>query len=80
MVEHGKKKKIQISIDLAMIGLLPLLMLSLFAIMISLMISGVMLSRYASEDKDEIVRPLANALAEKGVKVWHDEFEMMIGD
>ena len=34
----------------------------------------------ASEDKDEIVRPLANALVEKGVKVWYDEFEMKIGD
>ena len=30
--------------------------------------------------KDEIVRPLANALVEKGVKVWYDEFEMRIGD
>ena len=35
---------------------------------------------HASEDKDEIVRPLANALVEKGVKVWYDEFEMKIGD
>lgn len=35
---------------------------------------------HASEDKDEIVRPLANALIEKGIKVWYDEFEMKIGD
>lgn len=35
---------------------------------------------HASEDKDEIVRPLANALVKKGVKVWYDEFEMKIGD
>lgn len=35
---------------------------------------------HASEDKDEFVRPLANALIEKGVKVWYDEFEMKIGD
>ena len=35
---------------------------------------------HASEDKEEIVRPLANALVEKGVKVWYDEFEMKIGD
>ena len=35
---------------------------------------------HASEDKDEIVRPLANTLVEKGVKVWYDEFEMKIGD
>lgn len=35
---------------------------------------------HASEDKDEVVRPLANALREKGIKVWYDEFEMKIGD
>lgn len=35
---------------------------------------------HATEDKDEIVRPLAKALLEKGVKVWYDEFEMRIGD
>lgn len=35
---------------------------------------------HASEDKDEVVRPLANALVKKGVKVWYDEFEMKIGD
>ena len=34
----------------------------------------------ASEDKDEVVRPLANALKNLGIKVWYDEFEMRIGD
>ena len=33
-----------------------------------------------SEDKDEVVRPLANALKNLGIKVWYDEFEMRIGD
>lgn len=35
---------------------------------------------HASEDKDEVVRPLANAFVQKGVKVWYDEFEMKISD
>ncbi len=35
---------------------------------------------HASEDKSEIVRPLANALSSKGLKVWYDEFELKIGD
>ncbi len=35
---------------------------------------------HASEDKDEIVRPLAHALKEAGLKVWYDEFELKIGD
>jgi len=35
---------------------------------------------HASEDKDEIVRPLANELISKGLKVWYDEFELKIGD
>lgn len=35
---------------------------------------------HASEDKDEVVRPLALALKEEGLKVWYDEFEMKIGD
>lgn len=35
---------------------------------------------HASEDKDEIVRPLANALRVNGLKVWYDEFELKIGD
>ncbi|MBD2058742.1 DUF1883 domain-containing protein [Oculatella sp. FACHB-28] len=35
---------------------------------------------HASEDKDEIVRPLANALQSEGLCVWYDEFELKIGD
>ncbi len=35
---------------------------------------------HASEDKDNVVRPLAKALVEKGLKVWYDEFELRIGD
>lgn len=34
---------------------------------------------HASEDKDEVVRPLAHALASAGLKVWYDEFELRIG-
>ena len=35
---------------------------------------------HASEDKDAIVRPLANALISCGLKVWYDEFTLRIGD
>ena len=35
---------------------------------------------HASEDKEAVVRPLANALIERGLKVWYDEFELKIGD
>lgn len=35
---------------------------------------------HASEDKEEIVRPLANALKAEGLRVWYDEFELKIGD
>ncbi len=35
---------------------------------------------HASEDKDEVVRPLAHALQREGLKVWYDEFELKIGD
>ena len=35
---------------------------------------------HASEDKDEIVRSLANALVSEGLDVWYDEFELRIGD
>lgn len=35
---------------------------------------------HASEDKDGIVRPLAHALNDGGLKVWYDEFELRIGD
>jgi hypothetical protein len=35
---------------------------------------------HASEDKDAIVRPLATALTDHGLKVWYDEFTLRIGD
>lgn len=35
---------------------------------------------HASEDKDEVVRPLAHALKEAGLSIWYDEFELRIGD
>lgn len=35
---------------------------------------------HASEDKDEVVRPLAKALQDSGLRVWYDEFELRIGD
>ncbi len=35
---------------------------------------------HASEDKDAVVRPLAQALRAGGLDVWYDEFELRIGD
>lgn len=35
---------------------------------------------HASEDKEEVVRPLASALQNEGLSVWYDEFELRIGD
>ncbi len=35
---------------------------------------------HASEDKEELVRPLAQALQKTGLRVWYDEFELKIGD
>lgn len=35
---------------------------------------------HASEDKDEFVRPLANALINEGLNVWFDEMTLRIGD
>jgi len=35
---------------------------------------------HASEDKDDIVRPLAQALLNEGLTVWYDEFSLRIGD
>ena len=35
---------------------------------------------HASEDKGDVVRPLAHALQDGGLSVWYDEFELKIGD
>lgn len=35
---------------------------------------------HASEDKEEVARPLAEALRSNGLSVWYDEFELKIGD
>ena len=35
---------------------------------------------HASEDKEEVVRPLATTLRSAGLSVWYDEFELRIGD
>ena len=35
---------------------------------------------HASEDREELARPLANALDDKGLRVWFDEFTLTIGD
>ena len=35
---------------------------------------------HASEDKDAIARPLAEALRAKGLSVWYDEFSLTVGD
>ncbi len=35
---------------------------------------------HASEDKESVVRELANALAAEGLRVWYDEFTLRIGD
>lgn len=35
---------------------------------------------HASEDKDDVVRPLAQELRAHGLEVWYDEFELKIGD
>lgn len=35
---------------------------------------------HASEDKDDFVRPLADALIAQGMNVWYDEMTLRIGD
>lgn len=35
---------------------------------------------HASEDKDAIARPLAEALRDRDLSVWFDEFELLVGD
>lgn len=35
---------------------------------------------HATEDKEEVVRPLAAALVAEGLEVWYDEFQLRLGD
>jgi hypothetical protein len=35
---------------------------------------------HASEDKQEIARPLAEALVAQGLRVWYDDFSLKVGD
>lgn len=35
---------------------------------------------HASEDKDDFVRPLAEALAQFHLHIWYDEFSLSVGD
>ena len=35
---------------------------------------------HASEDKDDLVRPLAEKLKGAGFSIWYDEFELRVGD
>ena len=35
---------------------------------------------HATEDKEEVVRPLVTRLRELGFEIWYDEFELTIGD
>lgn len=35
---------------------------------------------HASEDKDDVARPLADKLIAHGLKVWYDEYTLMVGD
>jgi len=35
---------------------------------------------HATEDKDEVVRPLAEDLRSRSLRVWYDEYELKVGD
>ncbi len=35
---------------------------------------------HASEDKDEVARPIAEALKRRGLKIWYDEYSLTLGD
>jgi len=35
---------------------------------------------HASEDKESFVRPLAEELIKKGLRIWYDEFTLRVGD
>src|SRR5215470_3540674 len=34
---------------------------------------------HATEDKDEVARPLAESLKDEGLEVWYDEFTLKLG-
>jgi TIR domain len=42
--------------------------------------SWIVFISHASEDKEEFVRQLAEALDERGLSVWYDEFSLRLGD
>lgn len=35
---------------------------------------------HASEDKESFVRPLAEELSRRGLRIWYDEFTLKVGD
>ena len=35
---------------------------------------------HASEDKEDFVRPLADALSQFHLHIWYDEFSLSVGD
>lgn len=35
---------------------------------------------HASEDKEKLVKPLAELLRRYGARIWYDEFELKLGD
>jgi hypothetical protein len=35
---------------------------------------------HASEDKDDVARPLADLFIQQGLKVWYDEYTLTVGD
>jgi len=35
---------------------------------------------HASEDKDEVARPLADLFIKEGLKVWYDDYTLLVGD
>lgn len=35
---------------------------------------------HATEDKEDLVRPLAEKLIERGFNIWYDEFQLKVGD
>jgi hypothetical protein len=47
---------------------------------ISFMVTWDVFISYASQDKTDVARPLADILAARGVRAWLDEAEMTLGD